>query len=197
MLDDGLVHGTGGNFSVRCERGFIITPSGMDYRKLAPADLPLVSLDGRQLEGERRPSVESGLHREIYKRRPGICAVVHTHSLCASAASALRRPLPALLDNQALLFGKEIPCAEYAHIGTAELAKNAAEALGEGSSVLLANHGSVCVAATLPVAAELAEMLEYFAKVYFMTQSAGGGIALTEKETAEGRQLVKESYGQR
>ena len=105
MLEKGLVQGTGGNFSVRCEEGFIITPSGMDYATLTPGDLPKLSPGGAVLEGERRPSIEKELHREVYLARRDVCAVVHTHSVYATAAAAMRIPLPVLTDNQAVLFG--------------------------------------------------------------------------------------------
>ena len=140
MLAKGLVQGTGGNFSVRCARGMIITPSGMDYGALTPDDLPVLSLGGEMVEGFRKPSVERELHAEIYRRRPDVNAVIHTHSVYATAAAALRAPMPALTDNQAVLFGGPVPCAEYAPIGTEKLARSAAQALGCGCGVLLANH---------------------------------------------------------
>ena len=114
MLAKGLVQGTGGNFSVRCARGMIITPSGMDYGALTPDELPVLSLGGEMVEGFRKPSVERELHAEIYRRRPDVNAVIHTHSVYAIAAAALRAPMPALTDNQAVLFGGPVPCAEYA-----------------------------------------------------------------------------------
>ena len=133
MLEKGLVQGTGGNFSVRCEEGFIITPSGMDYATLTSGDLPKLSPGGAVLEGERRPSIEKELHREVYLARRDVCAVVHTHSVYATAAAAMRLPLPVLTDNQAVLFGGPVPVAEYAPIGTPELARGTARALGDGA----------------------------------------------------------------
>ena len=196
MLATGLVQGTGGNFSLRCKEGLIITPSGMEYNTLTPEDLPKLALDGRVLEGRRAPSVENGLHRAIYRARRDVLAVVHTHSVCASAASALRRPLPALLDNQAVLFGGAVPCAEYAPIGTPQLAENVLAALGDGSAVLLANHGAVCVGATLKEAESRCFMLELFSKVFFLTAGAGGAVALTETEARREAEDMARRYGQ-
>ncbi len=197
MLAKGLVQGTGGNFSVRCERGMVITPSGMDYGALTPDDLPVLSPDGRILEGARSPSVEKELHAEIYRRRPDVGAVIHTHSVYATAAAALRAPLPALTDNQAVLFGGEIPCAEYAPIGTEKLAQNAARALAGGSGVLLANHGALCAGASLSEAALRCEMLEIFAKIYFLTALRGGGVPLTPEEIRDESEDMSRRYGQR
>ncbi|MDO5115555.1 MAG: class II aldolase/adducin family protein [Synergistaceae bacterium] len=197
MLAKGLVQGSGGNFSIRCRDGFIITPSGMDYRLLAACDLPKLSPEGTVIEGGRRPSIESPLHAGIYRRRPDVGAVIHTHSIYALAAAAMRRPLPVLSDNQAVLFGGEIPCARYAPIGTAALAENAAEALGNGFGLLLANHGALCAGATIEEAAARCEMLEIFAKIFFLTKSCGGGVCLTEEEAASEAADVAARYGQR
>ena len=197
MLAKGLVQGTGGNFSVRCARGMIITPSGMDYNALTPDDLPVLSLDGELLEGFRKPSVEKGLHAEIYHRRPDVCAVIHTHSVYATAAAALRAPMPALTDNQAVLFGGPVPCAEYAPIGTEKLARSAAQALGSGCGVLLANHGALCACASLVEAALKCEMLEIFAKIYFLTALRGGGVPLTAEEIKNESEDMSRRYGQK
>lgn len=197
MLAKGLVQGTGGNFSVRCARGMIITPSGMDYNALTPDDLPVLSLDGELLEGFRKPSVEKGLHAEIYRRRPDVCAVIHTHSVYATAAAALRAPMPALTDNQAVLFGGAVPCAEYAPIGTEKLARSAACALGSGCGVLLANHGALCACSSLAEAALKCEMLEIFAKIYFLTALRGGGVPLTAEEIKNESEDMSRRYGQK
>ena len=197
MLAKGLVQGTGGNLSVRCARGMIITPSGMDYDRLTPDDLPVLSLGGELIEGFRKPSVERGLHAEIYRRRPDVNAVIHTHSVYATAAAALRAPVPVLTDNQAVLFGGEVPCAEYAPIGTEKLARSAAQALGSGSGVLLANHGALCTGATLTEAALKCEMLEIFAKIYFLTALRGGGVPLTPEEIKNESEDMSRRYGQK
>ena len=196
MYAKGLVQGTGGNFSARCERGMIITPSGMDYSALTTNDLPVLSLDGSVIEGTRKPSVEKELHAEIYRRRPEVNAVVHTHSIYATAAAALRAPLPVLTDNQAVLFGGEIPCAEYAPVGTQQLAQNVARALGAGCAVLMSNHGALCTGAALDEAAAKAEMVEIFAKIYFLTALRGGGVPLTEEEIKAESADMARRYGQ-
>lgn len=197
MLAKGLVQGTGGNFSVRCARGMIITPSGMDYGALTPDDLPVLSLGGEMVEGFRKPSVERELHAEIYRRRPDVNAVIHTHSVYATAAAALRAPMPALTDNQAVLFGGAVPCAEYAPIGTEKLARSAAQALGSGCGVLLANHGALCACASLAEAALKCEMLEIFAKIYFITALRGGGVPLTAEEIKNESEDMSRRYGQK
>lgn len=197
MYRSGLVQGTGGNFSSRCEGGFIITPSGMVYELLAPGDLPKLSLGGEILEGSRTPSIESALHAAVYRMRPDVRAVAHTHSPYATAAASLRLPLPCLTDNQAVTFGGEIPVAQYAPIGTPELARNAAAALESGAAVLMANHGALCVGENMRQAAERCAMLETFAKIFFIAASAGGGKALTKEEAEREAADMALRYGQR
>ncbi|MCR5335608.1 MAG: class II aldolase/adducin family protein [Synergistes sp.] len=197
MHRSGLVQGTGGNFSVRCAGGFIITPSGMDYALLAPEDLPKLSPDCELIEGTRTPSIESALHAAVYRMRPDVNAVAHTHSLYATAASALRRPLPCLTDNQAVMFGGDIPTARHAPIGTPALAENVSAALAGGAAVLMANHGALCVGKDLRQAADRCCMLELFAKIFFTAASAGGGTALSSEEAAEEAADIAARYGQK
>ena len=141
--------------------------------------------------------MERELHAEIYRRRPDVNAVIHTHSVYATAAAALRAPMPALTDNQAVLFGGPVPCAEYAPIGTEKLARSAAQALGCGCGVLLANHGALCACASLAEAALKCEMLEIFAKIYFLTALRGGGVPLTAEEIKNESEDMSRRYGQR
>ena len=197
MLSNGLVQGTGGNFSMRVQDGFLITPSGMDYRTLVESDIPKLSFECEVIEGKRKPSVEMRLHSYIYKARPDVNAVIHTHSVYATAFATLRRSLPVLTDNQAILFGGEIQTAEYAPIGTELLARNAVNALADGNAVLLANHGSLCTGKTLSEVSQKCEMLEIFAKIFFLAQSAGGGIPLTKSEAEFEYANIAQNYGQK
>ncbi|MDL2297600.1 class II aldolase/adducin family protein [Synergistaceae bacterium OttesenSCG-928-D05] len=197
LVTKGLVLGTGGNISIRTEKGFLVTPSGMDYFMLRPGDLVALDLECRVLDGDRKPSIEKNLHAAILAARPDVRAVIHTHSECCTAVAACRKALPAATDNQVAYFGGEVPVADYAPIGTETLAKNAARALGDGCAVLLANHGAVCVGATLEEAFLRCEMLESFSRIFIYAQMAGGCVAI-EKEDARREYLdLKERYGQR
>ena len=124
ILEKGLVQGTGGNISRRTEKGILITPSGMDYRTLTCEDIVLLAPDGKVLEGTRVPSIERSLHLRIYRSRADINAVIHTHSVYATAIAAARQPLCPITDNQVAVFGGTVPVADYAPIGTQELAEN-------------------------------------------------------------------------
>lgn len=197
LVKKGLIQGTGGNISVRTERGFLITPSGMDYDELVPDDIVEMDLNGAVIEGERTPSIERLMHLTILKMRPDVNAVVHTHSINATAVAAARRSILPVTDNQVAAFGGPIPVAEYAPIGTQRLALNAAAALGTRNGVLLANHGVVCVGANLGDALLRCEMAESFAKIFLLTQSIGGGVELAADDVAAEADDLKNRYGQK
>lgn len=196
LVRKGLVIGTGGNISVRTRRGFLITPSGMDYFALLPDDIVELDLDCRVLSGARKPSIEKGLHAAILSARPDVCAVVHMHAEHCTAVACCRRPLPPVTDNQAAYFGGEIPVADYAPIGSAQLARSAAKALGSGNAALLANHGAVCTGTSLEEALLRCEMLESFAKIFILARMAGNCVALGEQEAAGEFADLKDRYGQ-
>lgn len=197
ILEKRLVQGTGGNISARTERGFLITPSGIEYQNIAPRDLVEMDLEGKVIEGTCVPSVEREMHRLIMASRPDVNAVIHTHSIYATSVASARIPLAALTDNQVAIFGGAIPLAEYGPIGSLRLAQNALKALGSGCGVLLSNHGSICTGSTLAEALLRCEMLEAFARVYILAKIAGGGVPLSEEEISYESSFIKENYGQR
>lgn len=198
MSQEGLSSGTSGNLSIYLkEEGLVlITPSGMGYFDIMPEDIVVMDLEGRVVEGDRKPSSEYHLHTLFYKNRPNAGAVVHTHSIYSTALSVMRKPiLPvhyAIVEANAF----EIPCAKYARYGTEELARNAMEAIGEDSNaVLLANHGLVAGGATLPKAYGLVKTLEFVAEIQLRAYAAGEPVLLTREELEEVKVGFK-GYGQ-
>lgn len=173
MWELGLVAGSYGNISLRIGGLVVITPSKVPYDVLRPRMVPVIDLEGRVVDGISPPSTEWRLHLAVYRRRPDVGAVVHTHSPYATAAATSLRELPLLADEGRGSFGEAIPVASYAPPGTPELAEAAVDALGEGKAVLLARHGALAVGRTLREAFLLAQMVEEIARVYFLT--TGGG----------------------
>jgi L-fuculose-phosphate aldolase len=196
LLEKGLVQGTGGNISCRAGNGILITPSGMDYRKLLCEDIVMLDPEGNVLKGSRKPSIERSLHLKIYKTRKNISAIIHTHSVYATAMAAARVPLFPITDNQVALFGGTVPVSDYAPIGTEELAENASRALACGQGVLLSNHGALCAGSDLSEALMRCEMLEIFSKIYIMAKAAGGGIVLTDEQVKCEAEDLRKRYGQ-
>lgn len=192
----GLTPGMSGNVSVRTSSGMLVTPSGMPYESLVPDDAVAVQLDGTIRPGQRAPSTEWQLHRDILASRTDVLAIVHTHSLFSTTLSMLRRPIPAVHYMVVLAGGDEIPCAEYATFGSAELALNAVTALRGGSACLLANHGMVALGSSLDGALRLAAEVETLASQYWHAAQLGQPHVLDRDELSRVRARFAE-YGQK
>jgi L-fuculose-phosphate aldolase len=202
LLAAGLTTGTGGNLSIvsRSEGLIAISPSGIEYEEMTPADVPVVDLAGAAVEGIRKPSSELDFHRALYRKRPDIRAVVHTHSVYATTMACLNWEIPAV--HYLVAFsGLKVPLAPYATFGTPELAANVAESIGEFNAVLLANHGLVTVGENLATAFAVAEEIELVARIYYQAKCIGDPVILpdgemsrvVEKFASYGRKGEKES----
>ena len=182
----GLAIGTSGNVGARLEDGRIaITPSTMDYDEMTPDDVVIVEADGSPSEGRHRPSSELRIHVEVFASRADARAIVHTHSPFATTFAAARRPVPAVHYVLALLVapGRDaLRVAEYATFGTAELARNVVQALGDDHAVLLANHGAIAVAGSLRSALGRAERVEELAMLAWRAEQLGGAALLDAAE---------------
>jgi L-fuculose-phosphate aldolase len=190
-----LTHGTSGNVSVRCdERRFFVSPSGMDYALLQADDIPLMDLDGRWF-GRRRPSSEWRFHRDIFKSRHDVGAIVHTHSPQATALACTGRSIPAFHYMVAVAGGRDIRCAPYHAFGTQELSDAALAALKDRKACLLANHGVIATGADLPTALTLAGEVENLALQYCAALSLGEVCILDDAEMCRVVQKFR-TYGQ-
>lgn len=187
MSDLGLTPGTSGNVSVRTASGLLITPSAIPYPELVPDDVVEIKRDGTVRPGQRTPSTEWQLHRDLFAARTDCEAIVHTHSLFCTTIACLRRPIPAIHYMIALAGSDEIPCAEYATFGSPELARNVVTALRDGRAALLANHGMVALGESLPSALRLAAEIETLAAQYWHVLQAGTPVILDREELARVR----------
>ena len=119
-----------------------ITPSGMPYETLHPSDIVVVSVDNQIIEKrERRPSIEMPLHTAMYRRRPDVFGVVHTHSTYCTAWACVDGGMPCITSEAAGLVGGNIRCAAFVPPGSDELAEVTSEAIGDDKAVLMGNHG--------------------------------------------------------
>ncbi len=173
-----LVVGTSGNVSLRLppEAGrplLAITPSGRRYESLTAADIVVVAFDGEVIDGSLTPSVETPLHIAVYRARPDVGAVVHTHSVHASAMAVAGQAIPPVLEDQVAGLGGPIELAPRAPSGTPEQVNGALDALGDRSAVLLANHGVVATGRTLEDALTAAELTEKTARIYLLARATG------------------------
>jgi L-fuculose-phosphate aldolase len=170
-----LVAGTAGNVSIRLSDELLITPTRMSYRAMGRRDLVAVTLDGTQVRGRHAPSRELALHLEIYRRRPDVGAVIHTHSPHATAWSFLGRPLLPATEDVGYYGIGPIGTAPAAPPGSAELAEGAAAELGSSGAVLLARHGVVAVGEDVAVTLAIAQAVEHQAQVAWLLRSEAAG----------------------
>ena len=190
----GMNPGRSGNFSARADGGFVVTPSGAAYDTLHPDDLVFLDASGGHGGGQRTPSTEWRLHRDIYSRIPDAGAVVHTHSPFATTLACLARGIPSFHYEVAFAGGADIRCAPYATFGTQQLSDNALAALEGRRACLLANHGAVAWGESIEEAAGLAEKVEALARLYWQALQVGEPVLLDAAEMAD---VVKrfEGYG--
>ncbi len=196
LVEHNLTKGTGGNLSIYDdgEELMALTPSGIPYFEMEPADIVIMDLDGEVVEGDKKPSSEEAMHRFIYKKRDDIKALVHAHSTYSTSLSLLRETLPPA-HYMIALAGYDVRCARYATYGTEELANNAIEAMEGRNAVLLANHGLLAGAGDLPNAFNTAEEVEFVAEVYWRAKAIGEPVILPEAEMNLMAEKFK-SYGQ-
>ncbi len=182
LLESGLTRGSGGNVSVRSGDRVAVSPSGIPYEDVSPDTVPVVDLDGTVLEGELEPSNETPLHTMIYDERPEIGGIVHTHSPYASTFASLGEPIPA--SHYLIAYaGREVPVAGYEPPGTEALGELATEALGtEHNACLLQNHGVIAVGEDGEDAMEVAEMVEFVARIHYQASAIGEPIVMDDED---------------
>ncbi len=183
LLQTGLVVNTSGNVSVRVEDHIVITPSGHSYEKLTAEDIVVLDLDGDPVDGDLLPSSEAPLHQSVYASDASIRAIVHTHSLYATAVSTLVTELPAI-HYQVADLGGPVPVAPYQTFGTPELAASVTEAIRGRSAVLMQNHGAVTVADSIDKALARSVTLEWLARLYLVATQSGSPSLVDDEELA-------------
>jgi L-fuculose-phosphate aldolase len=171
LVAERLVVGTAGNVSVRAGDLVAVTPSGVDYGTLTADQVGVHRLDGTPVQAPLAPTSEAPMHLACYASHPA-GAVVHTHSVAATALSCLVDEVPPV-HYYLGMFGGRVRVARYASYGTPQLAENVLAALGDGTGVLLANHGAVTLGDTLAAAYERAVYLEYVCDVALRVLGTG------------------------
>ena len=178
MHTAGLVVATAGNVSMRLPSGtkrqlLAITPSARPYDLLDIDDIQIIDFNAEPVEGNLTPSMETMLHIGIYRSRPDVNAIIHTHSVYASAVSVAGMDIPPILDDQVAFLGGEIKLAGHGLTGSPEQVENVLAALEDRSAVLLPNHGVVGTGSTIQDAFTACELVEKTAKVYLLALFAG------------------------
>jgi L-ribulose-5-phosphate 4-epimerase len=194
-----LVAWTGGNVSARDpESGLVaIKPSGVRYEDLTAESMVVVDLDGNVVDGTNSPSSDTLSHLYIYRHRPDVNGVVHTHSRYATAFAAVGRPIPVYLTAQADEFGGEIPCAGFAAIGDDGIGRLVVERIGTSRAILLRNHGVFTIGPSATAAVKAAVMVEDIAATVFMALQLGTPDVLPDDVVAKLHDRYRNVYGQR
>jgi L-fuculose-phosphate aldolase len=174
----GIVHGTAGNFSIRDpESGLVaISPSGMPYGAMTAADVVIVDLDCTVHDGHRRPSSETPMHTMIYRARPDVSAIVHTHAHYCTVVSTFKPCLPPILTETVLVLGRNVPVTRYGETGTPDIGHSILEVTTpETRAVLMKNHGLICFGDSFEQGLLYALIAEEAARVYIDALAANGG----------------------
>ncbi len=191
-----LTTGSGGNLSIynRAEGLIAIKPTGVDYMKMRPEDVVVVSPDGTIVDGQLKPSSEIRFHLALLNYRQDINAVVHTHQVYATTIASLRWELPAV--HYLVGFsGNKVPLAAYATYGSQALSDNIVAAIGHYNACLMSNHGIVTVGQNIAAAFATAEELELVSRIYYQARCIGEPAILPDEEMALICEKFK-TYGQ-
>lgn len=194
-----LVAWTGGNVSARDpETGLVaIKPSGVRYEDLTADSMVVVDLDGTVIEGRFAPSSDVASHLYIYRERPDVLGVVHTHSRHATAFAAVGRSIPVYLTAQGDEFGCEIPCAGFALIGDEAIGRLVVDGIGRSTAILLKNHGVFTIGSSARAAVKSAVMVEDIAATVLLALRLGTPDVIPDDVVAKLHDRYLNVYGQR
>lgn len=191
--NEGLVAGTSGNVSLYDSENQVmaITASNLDYSIMRPEDVIIMSLDGEKYEGELKPSSEWQMHAEVYRHKPEVTAVIHTHSPRATSFAVVRERIPLVLVEMLPFIGGDIPLAKFALPATVDLGLSAVEALKDRNACLLENHGVLAVGSNLDQAYLRAVYVEDAATIYHFSRQVGHPKLVPH----DAEEILKERYG--
>ncbi len=194
---NGLVTWTAGNVSGRDPETnlVVIKPSGVLFEELTPENMVVVDLQSRVVEGDMGASSDTASHVYLYRHRPDIMGVVHTHSNYATAFAAVGRPIPAVLTAIADEFGGPVPCAGYARIGGREIGEEILRTIGDLPAILMKNHGVFTIGRSVQAALKSAVMVEDVARTVWLALQIGTPDVLPDEELKANFERYQTRYG--
>jgi L-ribulose-5-phosphate 4-epimerase len=193
-----LVVWTSGNVSARDPKTglVVIKASGIRYEEMRTQHMVVVDIDGNIVEGEYKPSSDLYSHLYIYKHRPDVNGVVHTHSVYATAFAAVNKPIPVVLTAIADEFGGPIPCGGFALIGDDAIGKVVVDSIGKSPAVLLKNHGVFTIGKNAMSAVKAAVMTEDNAKTVWLAMQIGKPDVIPQEDVEKLHHRYTNVYGQ-
>jgi L-fuculose-phosphate aldolase len=182
-----------GNISLRVgkKEELLITPTGNNYQTLTADQVVHLAFDGTPLSSGKLPSTEVKLHIALFKSRPKVKCVIHTHSTYASMFSILRKSIPIVMEEQIIYLGGSIDISAYGEAHTDDLGESALKALGYKNGALLANHGVIVCGKSLENAVKNAEFVEKIAKVYWGALQIGNPYSLENQPLDKFKDMFK------
>lgn len=193
-----LVTWTSGNISARDPKtGYVvIKPSGVRFEDLRPELMVITDLDGKVIEGSLSYSSDLASHLYIYRHRPDVNGVVHTHSPYATAFAANGRSIPVYLTAQGDEFGCAIPCGGFALIGGEEIGKVVIDSIGPSTAILLKNHGVFTIGKNAESAVKSAVLVEDIAKTVWLALQIGQPDEIGDEDVKKLHYRYMNIYGQ-
>jgi len=196
LYDKGLVAGAGGNVTAKIpgSQEVLVTPSGLCKGHLKVSDILKVDFEGNLIEGVLEPTSETPMHTAIYKVRSDVNAIVHAHPPVSTGFACARVPLDCPIFPDMIAMVGDAATVEYATPTTKELAEKVAECAKGYDALLLTNHGTITLGASLEQAYQRTEILEDFAKILLVSTLLGGPKPLSPDEVKKIRGLKAEKY---
>jgi L-ribulose-5-phosphate 4-epimerase len=193
-----LIRWTSGNVSARDPQTglVVIKASGIRYEEMYPEHMVVMDIDGKLVEGDYKPSSDVFSHLYIYKHRPDVGGVVHTHSRFATAFAAVGKPIPCVLTAMADEFGGPIPCGGFALIGDEAIGKMVLDCIGKSPAVLLKNHGVFTIGKDALAAVKAAVMTEDVAATVWMALQIGTPDVIPQEDVDKLHARYTNVYGQ-
>jgi L-ribulose-5-phosphate 4-epimerase len=193
-----LVVWTSGNVSARDPQTglIVIKPSGIEFDDLRPEHQVVVDVDGNVVEGSLKPSSDTLSHCYIYRQRPDVFGITHTHSNYATAFAAVGKSIPCVLTAMGDEFGGAVPCAGFALIGSEAIGRQVVEHIGNSPAVLLQRHGVFTVGKSGKDALKAAVMVEDIAKTVWLAMQLGSPEPISAEDVAKLNFRYQNIYGQ-
>lgn len=196
----GLIAQAGGTVCARdLESGLIaITASGMSYEEMTWEDVLIIDEEKNLIDGDKRISVATDMFLTIFKARPDVHALVHTHSRYATAYAAVGKPIPVITTTQGNIAGGEVPVVKTVHVGPYDQAfyDEIADTLGDGWACNLASHGPICAGRDLRMALDVAVTIEVTAHTAWIAKFLGEPYHLSDEEVKGSFQYCQTAVGQ-
>lgn len=192
IMEHHLTWGTSGNISARNEAGVYITASGTTLGELAETDILLCDLEGNVLEGDKKPSKETGMHLEIYRKCPDVNGIVHASPFYSTFCACSDMDLKRNLFIESMYYGASVRKIPYYHAGSRELAQAVSEICDQTHVILMEHHGILVYDHNLAECRTGLDVLEQMCRMNIVARI--GGIQLNEVEARTVADFLKGGY---